>query len=56
MHPQALRLCANATVLTQHRNLLDAYGSGVAAFGMAEDVSAAHAVGTIKLWARRHSK
>ena len=50
--PEALRLCAGATVLTQHRNLLDAYGSAVAAYGMADDVSAAHAVGTIQLWAR----
>ena len=49
---EALRLCRNVTVLTQHRNLLDAYGSAVSAFGMSEDVSAAHAVGTIKLWTR----
>ena len=35
---EALRLCRNVTVLTQHRNLLDAYASAVAAFGMSNDV------------------
>lgn len=53
--PEALRLCANTIVLTQHRDLVDQYGSAVAAFNMSEDVSLAHAVGTIKLWARNYA-
>ena len=35
---EALRLCRKVTVLTQHRDLLDAYASAVAAFGMPDDI------------------
>ena len=43
---EALRLCRKVTVLTQHRDLLDAYASAVAAFGMPDDIEPSHGTPT----------